>query len=91
MNFPTQVTTFLLMVILRTGYAKNQPANMETTGDENLILGSGSSPGVRNGNPFQYSCLEKSWTEEPGRLQSMGSQKFGHDGAHMLSDKRKFF
>ena len=20
------------------------------------------------------------WTEEPGRLQSMGSQRFGHDG-----------
>ena len=79
MNFLTQVTTFLLKVILRTGYAKNQPANMEAAGDESLIFGSGSSLGVRNGNPLQYSCLEKSWTEELGRLQSMGSQKFGHD------------
>ena len=26
------------------------------------------SPGVRNGNPLQYSCLENSWTEEPGGL-----------------------
>ena len=30
-------------------------------------------------NPFQYSCLEIPWTEEPGRLQSMGSQRFRHD------------
>ena len=25
-----------------------------------LITGSGRSPGEENGNPFQYSCLEKS-------------------------------
>ena len=33
------------------------------------------SPRVGNGNPLQYSCLENSWTEEPGRLQFMGLQK----------------
>ena len=27
-------------------------------GDPGLIPGSGRSPGERNGNPFQYSCLE---------------------------------
>ena len=33
-----------------------------------------------NGTPLQYSCLEKiPWTEEPGRLQSMGSLRVGHD------------
>ena len=31
-----------------------------------------------NGNPFQYSCLENPMEEEPGRLQSMGSQRVGH-------------
>ena len=31
--------------------------------------------GEGNGNPLQYSCLENPWTEEPGRLQSMGSQE----------------
>ena len=36
---------------------KNLPAN---TGDTGLILGSGRSPGERNGNPHQYSCLENS-------------------------------
>ena len=25
-----------------------------------------------NGTLLQYSCLENPWTEEPGRLQSMG-------------------
>ena len=29
--------------------------------------------GEGNGTPLQYSCLENPWTEEPGRLQSMGS------------------
>ena len=37
-----------------------------------------------NGNPLQYSCLEKPM-EEPGRLQSMGSQRVGHDWAASLS------
>ena len=32
-----------------------------------------------NDNPLQYSCLENPWTEEPGGLQSMGSQRVGHD------------
>ena len=32
-----------------------------------------------NGTPLQYSCLENPWTEEAGRLQSMGSQRVGHD------------
>ena len=29
-------------------------------GDLGSIPGSGGSPGKRNGNPFQYSCLENS-------------------------------
>ena len=32
-----------------------------------------------NGNPLQYSCLKVSWTEEPGLLQFMGSQRVGND------------
>ena len=34
---------------------KNLPAN---AGDVGTIPGSGRSPGVGNGNPLQYSCLE---------------------------------
>ena len=51
---------------------KNLSANAENMG---LIPGSGRSPRERNGNPLQYSSWEISWTEEPDRLQSMGSQK----------------
>ena len=43
-------------------------------GDPGSIPGSGRSPGGGNGNPLQYSCLEISWAEKPGGLQSMGSQ-----------------
>ena len=33
-------------------------------GDVGLIPGLGRSPGVGNGNPFQYSCLEDSMDRE---------------------------
>ena len=32
-----------------------------------------------------HSCLENPWTEEPGGLQSMGSQRVRHDWATLLS------
>jgi len=50
---------------------RNLPASARDTG---LIPGLGSSPGEGNGTPVQYSCWEIRWTEEPGRLQSMGWQ-----------------
>ena len=39
------------------------------------------SPGGGLGNPLHFSCLESPWTEEPGRLQSMESQRVRHDWA----------
>ena len=36
---------------------KNPPANAGDARDVGWIPGLGRSPGVRNGNPFQYSCL----------------------------------
>ena len=45
------------------------------TGDLGLIPGLGRSPEEGNGNSWQYSCLGNPWTEEPGRLQSIGSQE----------------
>ena len=38
------------------GLFKNPPASVEDTSTP----GSGRSPGVGNGNPLQYSCLENS-------------------------------
>ena len=34
------------------------PANAGDTGDAGLISGLRRPPGVENGNPLQYSCLE---------------------------------
>ena len=39
---------------------KNPPANAGDIGDAGSIPGSGRSPGVGNGNPLEYSCLENS-------------------------------
>ena len=50
---------------------KNLPANARDMG---LIPGSGRSPGVGNGDLFQYTCLENPMDEEPGRLQCMKFQ-----------------
>ena len=36
------------------------PANVGDTRDSGSIPGSGKSPGVGNGYPLQYSCLEHS-------------------------------
>ena len=47
--------------------------------DAGLTLGSGRSPGVGNGNPLQYSCLKIPWTEEPGGLQAVVSQRVRHN------------
>ena len=58
-------------------------------GDPGSIPGLGRSPGEENGKPLQYSCLESSMEripflptefppEEPGGLQSMGSQRVRH-------------
>ena len=43
------------------------------------IPGSRRSPGVGSGNRLQFFlALKIPWTEETGRLKSMGSQRVGH-------------
>ena len=59
--------------------SSDSKASAYNVGDPALIPGSRRSPGEGNGNPFQYSCLENPWMEEPGGLQPMGSQRVGHD------------
>ena len=53
---------------------KNLPTNAS---DVCLFPASGRSPGGRNGNPFQYSCLGNPVDSGAGGLQSMGSQRVG--------------
>ena len=54
---------------------KNLLASAGDVRDMGLIPGLGRYSGVGNGNTLQYSCLGSPWTEEPGGLQSTGSQK----------------
>ena len=59
---------------------KNLPANARDSGDAGSIPGSGRSPEEGNGLSLQNSCLgNPTDREEPGGLQSMGSQRAGHD------------
>ena len=51
----------------------------------------GRFPGERKGNPLQYSCLKSPIAEEPGGLQSMGSQRIGHNRATSVWAKEKTF
>ena len=55
---------------------KNMPANVREVG---LIPGSRRSPVEGNGNPLQYLLWKIPWTQECGRLQSMGLQTVGHN------------
>ena len=54
---------------------KNVPANAGDPRDVGSISGLGRSARKGNGNPLQYSCLKTPMGEEPGRLQSKGSQR----------------
>ena len=60
-------------------------ASVYNVGDLGSIPGSGRSPGEGIGNPLQYLAWRIPWTEEPGRLQAMGSQRVRHYWATSLS------
>ena len=56
-------TNFSVMLLSLGGFTdgssgKELTYNTGDTGDAGSIPGLGGSPGVRNGNPLQYSCLE---------------------------------
>ena len=54
-------------------------ASAYNVGDLGSIPGSGRSPGEGYGNHSSTLAWKIPWTEEPGRLQSIGSQRVGHD------------
>ena len=59
--------------------AQTVKASVYNAGDPGSSPRLGRSPGEGNGNPLQYYSLENPMDREPGRLQSMGSQRVGHD------------
>ena len=62
---------------------KNLPASAGDARDSDLIPGLERSAEVRNGNLLQYFCLENPMDRGTYGLQSIGSQRVGHDWAHM--------
>ena len=52
---------------------KNMPTNAGDIREAGSVPGSGRSPGGRNGNPLQYSCLEN----PHGQRSLMGNHPWG--------------
>ena len=55
--------------------AKNLPANAGDVKDTASVPESGRSPGGGHGNSLSILAWRIPWTEEPGALQCMGSQR----------------
>ena len=58
---------------------KNLPVNVGVAGDTDSIPGSGGSPEKEMAAHSSILAWKISQLEEPGRLQSMGLQKVGHN------------
>ena len=58
---------------------KNLPASLGATGDMGLIPGLEDPLEKEMATHSRILAWEVPWTEEPGGLQSMGSQRVGHD------------
>ena len=58
---------------------KNLPTNAGDAGDAGFILGLGRSPEEGMTTHSGILAWEIAWTQEPGRLQSMGSQRVRDD------------
>ena len=72
----------LSALILLLGFPGGSDGQDSTcnAGDPYSIPGSGRSPWRREWLPIAVLLPgESPWTEEPGGLQSMGSQRVGHD------------
>ena len=66
-----------------TSGKERTPVSAGDIRDASSILGSGGSPGGGHGNHSSILAWRIPWTEEPGRLQSMGSQRTGHDWSNL--------
>ena len=76
-----KMTGNLLRSFLGGSVVKNLPANAGDARDTGSISGSRRSPGGGNGNPLQYSCLDK---ESHGQRSlvgycAWGSQRLRHE------------
>ena len=79
--------------LLSGSVVKNPPANAGDAGDLGSIPGHENPLEEEVATPSSILAWEIPWTEEAGRLQSMGSQRVRHDRVSMqalhLADKFK--
>ena len=64
---------------LAVALPQNPLANAEDMRDMDLIPGSERSPGEGHATHSSILSWRITWTDEPGRLQSIGSQRVGRD------------
>ena len=62
---------------------KESTCNAGATGDVGSIPGLWKSPGERKGYPSSILFWKIPWTEEPDRLQSLWSQRVGHNWSNL--------
>ena len=73
-----------------TQLVKYLPASVGVTRDTGLTSGSRIFPGVGNGNPLQYSCLENFmdsgawWTTNPWGCKESDTSKHLHNSRHTV-------
>ena len=58
---------------------KNLPASARSIRDTGLTPGLGRFPGGNLATHCSFLAWRIPWTEEPGKLQSIGSHRVGHD------------
>ena len=75
-SFHELIVHFFSMLNNSGSHSKQSVCN---AGDPGLVPGTGRSPGEGNGTHSSILALEIPWTEEPGRLHPMRSQKVRHD------------
>ena len=62
---------------------KNPPTNVGDARDVGLIPGLVRSPGVGNGNPLHYSCLEETLDRGAWWATVKGLHRVGHDSSNL--------
>ena len=71
-------------MFIEASQVKNLLANSRDLRGANLIPASGSYPGIGNGSPLQYSCLENSidkgawWATVHGGVAELDTTECGH-------------
>ena len=63
--------------------AKNLPANAEDGRDKGSAPGLGRSPEEEMTTHYSILAWKVPWTKKPGGLQSMGSQRDGHNSSDL--------